>query len=132
MKERYSYSSHTVFNVNYHLVWCPKFRRKVLIDEVEIRLKEILYEQAKKYGCEIKEMKIMPDHVHLFVSCRPIHSPHNIVQKLKGLSSRILREEFPHLKKRIPTLWTRSYFCETVGHISEERIKKYIEQQKAH
>lgn len=75
-------------------------------------------------------MEIMPDHVHLFVKTTPTTSPHFIVQQLKGYTSRVLRQEFPSLKSRLPSLWTRSYYCESVGHISEETIRKYIEEQK--
>jgi putative transposase len=75
-------------------------------------------------------MEIMPDHIHIFIKCSPIHSPHFIVQQFKGRSSHTLRQEFPFLKTRLPTLWTRSYFAESVGCISEEVVKKYIENQK--
>ena len=75
-------------------------------------------------------MEIMPDHVHIFVKANPVASPHWIVQQFKGYSSNILRKEFPELKSKLPTLWTRSYYCESVGHISEDTIKKYIEDQK--
>ncbi len=75
-------------------------------------------------------MEVMPDHVHIFVKTDPTNSPHYIVQQLKGYTSRLLRQEFPSLKTRIPTLWTRSYFCESVGHISEKTVKQYIANQK--
>ena len=98
--------------------------------DIEIRLKELLYEKAAQLNLEIAEMEVMPDHVHLFVKCRPTFSPHQIVKQFKGFSSRILRKEFPNLKSRIPTLWTNSYYCESIGHISEEVVRKYIEDQK--
>lgn len=72
----------------------------------------------------------MPDHVHIFIKTKPTLAPHYIVQQLKGYTSRILRKEFPKLKSRIPTLWTRSYYCESIGYISEETVKKYIKDQK--
>lgn len=75
-------------------------------------------------------MEIMPDHVHIFVKSSPVNSPHYIVQQLKGFTSRMLREEFPTLKSRLPTLWTRSYYCESIGHISEDTVRRYIEEQK--
>lgn len=98
--------------------------------DVEKRLKELLHEKAEEIDITIEKMEIMPDHVHLFVKTPPTVAPHWMVQQLKGYSSRILRQEFRELKSRLPTLWTRSYYCESVGHISEETIKKYIEDQK--
>ena len=130
MKERWKTSSKSLFNVNYHIIWCPKYRRKVLTGPVEIRLKELLIIKAKGLDCDIEKMEIMPDHVHLFIKSTPVNSPHYIVQQLKGYTSRLLRQEFPGLKSRLPTLWTRSYYLETIGHISESTIKRYIEDQK--
>lgn len=130
MKERWTTSRTAVFNIAYHLIWCPKYRRPVLVDEVEERLKELLLEKSQQLGITIENMEVMPDHVHLFVKSPPVNSPHYIVQQLKGYSSRVLRGEFPKLKSRIPTLWTRSYYCESVGHISEETVRKYIDDQK--
>lgn len=120
----------SVVNINYHLVWCPKYRRKVLVGGIELRLKEILPQIAKELNCEIETMEVMPDHVHIFLKGTPIIPIHLIVKTLKGKSSRILRDEFPVLKSRLPNLWTRSYYCETIGCISEATIKKYIEEQK--
>jgi len=128
--ERWKYSKTTVYNIGFHLIWCPKYRRNVLENEIETRLKELLIKKADEIGVTIKEMKIMPDHVHLFVKSSPVMSPHWIVQQFKGYTSRMLRQEFSELTTRLPTLWTRSYYCESVGHISEEVIKKYIEEQK--
>lgn len=130
MNERWTYSNTTVFNLSYHLIWCPKYRRKVLVGGVEDRLKQLLVEKATDLGCEVEVQEIMPDHVHVFIKTTPTLSPHYVVQQLKGYSSRVLRQEFPHLKSRLPTLWTRAYYCESVGHISEETVKKYIEEQK--
>ena len=129
-EKRYTYNSHCVFNIGYHIIWCPKYRRKVLINGVDIRLKEILVKRAADIGVSIEKMEIMPDHVHLFVKAVPTLAVHFIVNQLKGYSSYILREEFPWLKSRLPTLWTRSYYCETIGHISENTIIRYIEDQK--
>jgi len=128
--ERWTHSNKAVFNVGFHLIWTPKYRRKVLVGAVEIRLKELLAEKAESIGVSIEEMEIMPDHLHLFVKSEPTNSPHYIVQQLKGYTSRILRQEFSTLKSRMPSLWTRSYYCESVGHISEDTIRKYIEDQK--
>lgn len=128
--ERWTTSNKAVYNIGYHLIWCPKYRRKVLVGDVEARLREIFLEKANELGITIETMEIMPDHVHLFVKSPPTLAPHFIVQQLKGISSRLLRQEFSQLKKRLPTLWTRSYYCESVGHISEAAIRKYIEDQK--
>ncbi len=130
MEKRWKSSNTCVYNLGYHLIWCPKYRRKVLTEEIQKRLKELLIEKAKNLGIEIEKMEIMPDHIHLFVKAKPVDAPHFIVGQLKGYTSKHLREEFPQLKKRLPTLWTRSYYVESVGHISEEKIKKYIENQK--
>ncbi len=128
--KRWKRSVTTVYNIGYHLIWCPKYWRKVLVGEVAERLKELLLQKAREIGVEIAQMEVMPDHVHLFVKTDPRNSPHFIVQQLKGYTSRILRKEFPFLKSCLPSLWTRSYYCESVGHISEETIRKYIEDQK--
>jgi putative transposase len=128
--ERWTTSNKAVFNIGYHLIWCPKYRRKVLVGEVAERLKELLAEKSADIGAPIDTLEVMPDHVHLFVKATPVLSPHYIVQQLKGFSSRRLRQEFPKLKSRLPTLWTRSYYCESVGHISQETIRRYIEDQK--
>lgn len=128
--KRWTTSNKAVYNVSYHIIWCPKYRRKVLTGQVETRLKELLFCKAKELGITIAEIEVMPDHVYLFVKASPVEAPHYIVQQFKGYTSRILRKEFPKLKSRLPTLWTRSYYLETIGHISEEAVKKYIEDQK--
>jgi putative transposase len=127
---RYSKNAGAVFSLKYHIVWCPKYRKKVLVGDVEIRTKNVLYATAAQYGVLIETMEVMPDHVHLFVSSDPTRCVAEIVNRLKGASSRILREEFPHLKSRLPTLWSRSYYAGTVGHVSEATVAKYIENQK--
>jgi putative transposase len=128
--KRWTTSNKAVYNVNYHLIWCPKYRRKVLTGSVEKRLKQLLHEKALDIGVTIDTLEVMPDRVHLFVKASPVDSPHYIVQQLKGFTSRRLRQEFPTLKSRLPTLWTRSYYCESIGNISEQAIKHYIENQK--
>jgi putative transposase len=130
MNTRWSTSSHATYNCGYHFIWCPKYRKKVLIDGVDIRLKELLYQKAEEHGWIIEKMEVMPDHVHIFIKATPNDSPVFIISQLKGFTSFTLRNEYPWLKSRIPTLWTRSYYVETVGHISETTIKKYIEDQK--
>lgn len=130
VSQRWIHSNTCVYNIGYHLIWCPKYRRKVLVNKIESRLRELLKKKAKELNVEIDTMEIMPDHVHVFVKAKPTSSPHWIVQQFKGFSSHELRKEFPELKSRLPTLWTRSYYCESVGHISEATIKKYIQDQK--
>jgi putative transposase len=103
---------------------------KVLVDAVEVRLKNVLLATAAQYGVLIEAMDVLPDHVHLFVSSDPTRCVAEIVNRLKGTSSRILCEEFPHLRSRLPTLWSRSYYAGTVGHVSESTVKLYIENQK--
>lgn len=127
---RWKTSNKAVCNLGYHIIWCPKYRRKVLIDRIETRLKELLFEKAAEIDVTIENLEIMPDHVHLFVKSVPTNAPHYIVQRFKGYTSRVLRKEFPSLKSRLPTLWTRSYYIESVGHISEQTIRQYIEDQK--
>lgn len=127
---RWTTSNKAVYNIGYHLIWCPKYRRKVLVGPVAERLKELLIEKAQSMGCSIDVLEVMSDHVHVFIKSSPVHAPHYIVQQLKGYTSHELREEFPRLKSRLPTLWTRSYYCESVGHISQEIVRKYIEDQK--
>lgn len=119
-----------VYRCKYHIVWCPKYRRKVLVGIVAKRLKEILTDQATKQTSELIEMEIMPDHLHLLVEVDPQYGVHRFVKKVKGVSSRILRSEFKHLTTKLPTLWSNSYFVSTVGGAPLAVIKQYIESQK--
>lgn len=130
MNKRWTHSNKSVYNIGYHLIWCPKYRRSVLIGEVRDKLILLLKIKSEEIGLEIVQIEVMPDHVHLFVKASPIDSPHFIVQQLKGYTSHELRGEFAHLRSKLPTLWTRSYYCESVGHISEAAITKYIKEQK--
>jgi len=128
--KRWTHSNKAVFNLGYHIIWCPKYRRKVLTNDIRDRLIVLLHEKAKDISVSIETLEIMPDHVHLFIKASPVDSPHFVVQQLKGYTSRIMRKEFKMLRTRIPTLWTRSYYCESIGHISEKTVEKYIEDQK--
>src|ERR1700733_14959315 len=116
---RWKTSKTAVFNLSYHLIWCPKYRRSVLTEEIQPRLLELLYEKAAELEVEIVKVNILPDHVHVFVRTKPIHSPQFVVGQLKGYTSRILRQEFPKLKSRLPTLWTRSYYIDSIGKLNE-------------
>lgn len=129
-RDRYAKNAGAVFNLKYHVVWCPKYRRPVLVPPVDARLKELFNQIAAEHGFLLHAVEVMPDHVHLFVEADPTRSPAEIVNRFKGPSSRFLRQEFPHLRSRLPTLWSRSYFASTVGHVSEETVRKYIENQK--
>ena len=131
-KDRYSASKTCVYNLGYHLIWCTKYRRKVLSPKIELRLKELIRKKAEEIEVDIVEMETMSDHIHIFVKSKPTYSPHFIVQQFKGYSSHKLREEFSELRSRLPSLWTRSYFCESVGCISADTIIRYIENQKNH
>ncbi len=127
---KYKSNRNITYSCKYHVVWCPKYRRSVLIDGVDVRLKELLVEKCAEHQAEIIELEVMPDHVHLLVEVDPQYGIHRLVKQIKGYSSRMLRQEFPWLRSRIPTLWTNSYFVSTVGGSPLEAIKKYIENQK--
>lgn len=126
----YKTNNNVVYSCKYHIVWCPKYRRRVLVNGVDTRLKEIICQVCQEIQVEIIEMEIMPDHVHLLLEVDPQFGIHKAVKKIKGRSSRILRQEFSWLKTKLPTLWTNSYFVSTVGGAPLEAIKKYIENQK--
>ncbi|MBK1670420.1 IS200/IS605 family transposase, partial [Rhodovibrio sodomensis] len=114
----------------YHVVWCPKYRRPVLTDGVDARLKAIIAEVAAERGAIVDELEVMPDHVHLLVDADPQYGIHRLVKQMKGRSSRMLRDEFPHCRTRLPSLWTNSYFVATVGGAPLDAVKRYIENQK--
>jgi putative transposase len=128
---RYRKNSGSVFNLPLHFVWCPKYRKPVLVDAVETRLKELLYAKAETLGVEIQELEILPDHVHLFVAVPPTDAPQHYANQFKGYTSGILRQEFETLRTRLPCLGSRSYYVGSAGHVSADVIKKYIEEQKA-
>lgn len=129
--KRWKQSSTAVYNIGYHLIWCTKYRRKLLAREIETRLKELIYEKAASLDLEIISIEVMPEHVHLFVKASPADAPQFLIKQLKGYTSRMLNEEFPSLKTKIPSLWTRSYYCESVGRLSEGAVKRYIDSQKS-
>lgn len=126
----YKSKSTIVHSCKYHVVWCPKYRRKVLVGEVESRFKEIIIQACAEVRVDIIEMEVMPDHVHLLLEVDPQYGIHRVVKMLKGRTSKILRSEFKSIKSRLPSLWTNSYFVSTVGGAPLEVIKQYIEQQK--
>jgi putative transposase len=126
----YKSNKKVVYSCKYHVVWCPKYRRKVITGKIEMRLKELIEETASAIGAEIIEMEIMPDHVHLLIEVDPQYGINKAVRHIKGVTSHTLRLEFPSLKSRLPSLWTNSYFVSTVGGAPLEKIKEYIENQK--
>jgi putative transposase len=125
----YQHSETSVYLLNYHIIFCPKRRRRVLVGPVKDRLEVLLRETAEEIGVGIVALEVMPDHVHLFAAAKPSHTPNQIIARLKGKSSRILRLEFPHLLK-LPSLWTRSFFVSTAGMVSSATIQRYIEMQR--
>lgn len=127
---RYAKNAGAVFSLKYHIVWCPKWRRDVLRDDIETDLKTLLHEKAEEIDVQIHSLEVMPDHVHLFVEADPTICVAEIVNRLKGYTSRILRSRYSVLRTRIPTLWSRSYFAGTVGSVTEAAVRKYIENQK--
>ena len=130
MEMKYKSNHNIVYSCKYHIVFCPKYRRKVLVNGVDTRLKELVKSICEEIQVDVIEMEIMPDHVHLLLEVDPQFGIHKAVKAIKGKSSRILRMEFPWLKSRIPTLWTNSYFCSTVGGAPKSIVKQYIESQK--
>jgi len=112
------------------VVWCPKYRRKVLVEAVAERLKQIIAEVCQDHQATIEALVVLPDHVHLLVQIDPQFGIHRLVRLMKGQSSRLLRQEFPKLRTRLPTLWTNSYFVSTTGGAPLALVKKYIEGQK--
>ena len=128
MSQEYKHKYTSVYLINYHFVWIPRRRRPVLTGQIAERLRQLLKIKTKELGMEILALEIMPDHVHLFVSCPPNISPDQIMFRLKGYTARILRKEFPSLLK-LPSMWTRAYFVSTAGNVSSEAIKRYIQQQ---
>ena len=127
---KYKSNNNVVYSCKYPVVFCPKYRRSVLINGVDVRLKELVVESCERFNIEIIEMEIMPDHVHLLMEIDPQYGVHKAVKQIKGYSSRILREEFPWLKSRLPSLWTNRYFVSTVFGAPLAVIKQYIENQK--
>jgi len=130
MDRRWSTSPSSVYNLGYHLIWCPKYRRKVLTGSTASDLERYIHEKCDENGWEVCSLEVMPDHVHLFLKCKPTDSVAYIMAQLKGYTSRKLNLSHPELKSRLPNMWTRSYYAESVGVINEVAVKTYIENQK--
>lgn len=129
MSAKHTHDNGRVFTVNYHIVFCPKYRKKVLTGNIRLRLNELIAEKITELGGTIGALEVMPDHVHLFVSMTPNYAPCEVVRRVKGYSSRVLRQEFPELRW-MRSLWTPSYFLGTTGHTSSSVVQEYIERQK--
>ena len=130
MENKYRTTKTTVSLINYHFIFCPRYRRKIfLIPSVEERFKHMVKFICDELEIEIIAIECDKDHTHMFLNCMPTLSPSDIMQKIKGATSRGLRDEFIELKK-MPSLWTRSYFISTAGNVSSETVKKYVESQK--
>jgi putative transposase len=124
-------NSNLVFQCAFHVVWCPKYRRRVIGGPMEDRLKQLVREVVEEKGAWLVELQTMPDQVHLLVEVDPQYGVHKLVKAIKGRTSRVLREEFPWLKSKLPTLWTNSYFVATVGGAPLSVVTRYVEQQKS-
>jgi len=126
----YNKDNGLIYSCQYHVIFCPKYRRSILLDKIADRLKEIIYLKQEEYQYNIIELEIMPDHVHLLIEVNPKRGIYTIISKIKGFTSNTLRNEFPELKSKLPTLWTKSRFISSVGCVSLETVKKYIQEQK--
>ena len=129
-QKEYHSNETTVFSCQYHVVFCPKFRRPVLEEPIGVRIKDIAPLYCESHGCKILDMEVMPDHVHLLIDIPPTYAPRNFITILKGFLAHELRKEFPKLKSRLPSLWSRSCFISSVGSVSLETVKRYIDNQK--
>ena len=130
MDSRYAQNAGAVCSLKYHVVWCPKYRRPVLEGAVADRLKALLAEKAAELGLTIHALEVMPDHVHLLIESDPTRCVAEIVNRLKGYTSHVLRGEFPSLRSRLPTLWSRSYYAGSVGHVSAATVERYIAERE--
>jgi len=127
---RYRRHAGCVYTLKYHLVWCPKYRLPVLVGTVARDLRVLLVEKAKELQVTIEALEILPDHVHLLVSSDPTEAPQRLANQFKGHTSGRLRAKYPHLRSRMPTLWSRSYYIGSVGQVSEATVKRYIAEQQ--
>ncbi len=126
----YQTSRYSTYACEYHIIWCTKYRRSALSDEIQARFKALVLESEEKYGFIVRAIETMADHVHLLMSIPPTENVSIMVGKIKGMTAKVLREEFPHLKSRLPNLWTRSYFVASTGGVTLEALKQYVASQK--
>ena len=128
-KRNYKTSNKTIYSCQYHVIWCTKYRRKVLDTQIQGRLKQLIREKQDAYEYQICEVETQPEHVHLLIEIPPTHSVDKIVGKIKAYTAKVLREEYPSLKSRLPSLWTRSKFVSSCGGVTLQVMKDYIEGQ---
>ena len=128
--KRYHSNHSIVYSCQYHVIFCPKYRRRVLHPPLDSRLKELITEKQADYGYQVLGMEVMPDYVHLLLDVNPQIGIAKIIGQIKGYTAHALRQEFPWLKKRLPSLWTRSKFVSSVGVVTLEVVQRYIESQK--
>ena len=126
----YQNTRSSTYACEYHVIWCTKYRRTVLSAEIQARFKGLVLESEEKYGYIVRAVETMTDHVHLLISIPPTEAVGIMIGKIKGMTAKVLREEFPHLKSRLPNLWTRSYFVASTGGVALEVLKQYVESQK--
>jgi len=124
----YQRDEHRIHLIVYHLIWCPKRRKPVLVGAVATRCRELIEAKCAEHGWDIRALAIQPDHIHLFVRAWPSDSAAEVVKECKGITSFALRREFPQLCK-LPSMWTRSYFAATAGNVSQDTIQRYIDAQ---
>lgn len=130
MAQEYRHKTTSIsLEIHYHLIWCPKRRRRVLVNALQVCLDVLIHEVAAELDCRVLALEVMPDHLHLFLSAPPMLAPNQIVRRIKGRLSCVLRQEFPHLL-RLLSLWTRSHFVSTAGNISSQTIERYIAEQR--
>lgn len=125
----YQRDEHHVHLIVYHLIWCPRRRKPVLVGEIKQRCQQLLEEKCEQRTWQILTLAIQPDHIHLFVRCQPSESAAQVVKECKGITSFFLRREFASLRK-LPSMWTRSYFACTAGNVSQQAMQTYIDAQK--
>ena len=126
---RFVSGRNSIYNIGYHLIWCPKYRKRILLGSFRDIVEQSLLDKSKDLNIRIENLEIMPDHVHLFVKCTPNHRISDIVRQLKGYSSYQVRSHYPKYRSKYKSFWSPSYYCESVGHISESTVKRYIDNQ---
>ena len=126
----YQNTRSSTYACEYHIIWCTKYRRMVLSADIQARFKELVLASQETYGFVVRAVETMTDHVHLLISIPPTEAVGVMIGKIKGMTAKVLREEFPHLKSRLPNLWTRSYFVASTGGVTLEALKQYVENQK--
>lgn len=132
MKDKYEHSAHCVYNIGYHLIWCTKYRKKRLYGKIETEFKRLVRAKCKVLGIRVGSMETMHDHIHVFIRSRQVFEPSRLAAQHKGFTAYELLRIYPRLRRKweAPVLWSKSYFYESVGHISEDTVQRYIQSQK--